>query len=187
MTPISFSFATSFRGSAALNGSGPLEARGPVDWAMVLDANGKVADTPAVRYAIAKKRVGRRIPMRADFRRGVRALPGEGNSGLPAGSICDPTVWSKVFRPLGRTALRGLRFSLRPANFHRKMAQGAGATMREVERNHAILSVEARSGRAVILRSQFADNSRPASADRFIAAHFCILHVISISDTVVRR
>jgi hypothetical protein len=46
---------------------------------MVLDANGKVADTPAVRDAIAKKRVGRRIPMRADFRRGLRALPGEGN------------------------------------------------------------------------------------------------------------
>jgi hypothetical protein len=32
---------------------------------MVLDAKGKVADTRTVRDAIAKKRAGRRIPMRA--------------------------------------------------------------------------------------------------------------------------
>ena len=36
-----------------------------LDWSMVLDARGRVADTLAVSDAIAKKRGGRRIPMHA--------------------------------------------------------------------------------------------------------------------------
>ncbi len=45
-----------------------------LDWSMVLDARGNVADTVAVRDAIAKKRAGRRIPMHPDLRRALQAL-----------------------------------------------------------------------------------------------------------------
>ena len=45
-----------------------------LDWSMVLDARGKVADVLAIHDAIAKKRGGRRIPMHPDLRRALQAL-----------------------------------------------------------------------------------------------------------------
>ena len=45
-----------------------------LDWQMVLDARGKVADVLAIHDAIAKKRGGRRIPMHPDPRHALRNL-----------------------------------------------------------------------------------------------------------------
>src|ERR1700721_2943175 len=45
-----------------------------LEWSMVLDARGKVADVLAIHDAIAKKRGGRRIPMDPDLRRALRKL-----------------------------------------------------------------------------------------------------------------
>jgi|SRR5271166_2534376 len=45
-----------------------------LDWSMVLDARGKVADAIAVRDAIAKKRSGRLIPMHPELRRALQSL-----------------------------------------------------------------------------------------------------------------
>ena len=45
-----------------------------LDWSMVLDARGKVADVLAIHDAIAKKRGGRRIPMHPDLRRALQTL-----------------------------------------------------------------------------------------------------------------
>ena len=45
-----------------------------LDWAMVLDAQGRVSDTLCVRDAIAKKRTGRRIPLHTDLRRALGQL-----------------------------------------------------------------------------------------------------------------
>ena len=45
-----------------------------LDWSMVLDARGRVADVMSVRNAIAKKRSGRRVPMHRDLRRALQAL-----------------------------------------------------------------------------------------------------------------
>jgi integrase len=45
-----------------------------LDWSMVLDARGKVADVLAIHDAIAKKRGGRRIPMHFDLRRALQRL-----------------------------------------------------------------------------------------------------------------
>jgi integrase len=45
-----------------------------LEWSMVLDARGKVADVLAIHDAIAKKRGGRRIPMHPDLRRALRSL-----------------------------------------------------------------------------------------------------------------
>ena len=45
-----------------------------LDWSMVLEARGRIADTIAVRDAIAKKRSGRRIPMHPDLKRALQAL-----------------------------------------------------------------------------------------------------------------
>jgi integrase len=45
-----------------------------LDWSMVFDARGRIADTIAVRDAIAKKRSGRRIPMHPDLKRTLRVL-----------------------------------------------------------------------------------------------------------------
>jgi integrase len=45
-----------------------------LDWAMVVDARGKVADVLTLRDAIAKKRSGRRVPMHPDLRRALQAL-----------------------------------------------------------------------------------------------------------------
>jgi integrase len=45
-----------------------------LEWSMVLDARGKVADILAIHDAIAKKRGGRRIPMHPDLRRALRSL-----------------------------------------------------------------------------------------------------------------
>jgi integrase len=45
-----------------------------LDWSMVLDARGRVADTMSVRDSIAKKRTGRRIPMHPTLATALRAL-----------------------------------------------------------------------------------------------------------------
>ena len=45
-----------------------------LDWSMVLDARGRVADMISVRDAIAKKRSGRRIPAHPALRRALTAL-----------------------------------------------------------------------------------------------------------------
>jgi len=45
-----------------------------LDWSMVLDARGQVADTIAIRDAIAKKGSGRRIPMHPELRRALAPL-----------------------------------------------------------------------------------------------------------------
>ena len=50
-----------------------------LDWSMVLDARGRIADTIAVRDAIAKKRSGRRIPMHPDLKRALQALLRDGD------------------------------------------------------------------------------------------------------------
>ena len=48
-----------------------------LDWSMVLDARGRVADCLAVSDVIAKKRGGRRIPMHPYLRRALVALKRE--------------------------------------------------------------------------------------------------------------
>jgi integrase len=45
-----------------------------LDWSMVLDARGKVADSLSIADAIAKKRGGRRIPLHPDLRQALVAL-----------------------------------------------------------------------------------------------------------------
>jgi integrase len=45
-----------------------------LEWSMVLDARGRVADVISVRDAIAKKRSGRRIPAHPALRRALTAL-----------------------------------------------------------------------------------------------------------------
>jgi integrase len=45
-----------------------------LDWSMVLDARGKVADSLSIPDAIAKKRGGRRIPLHPDLRRALVLL-----------------------------------------------------------------------------------------------------------------
>jgi integrase len=45
-----------------------------LDWSMVLDARGRVADVMSVRDAIAKKRSGRRIPAHPALRHALTAL-----------------------------------------------------------------------------------------------------------------
>jgi integrase len=48
-----------------------------LEWSMVLDARGYVADTLAVRDAIAKKGAGRRIPMHPELRKALTKLQWE--------------------------------------------------------------------------------------------------------------
>jgi integrase len=55
-----------------------------LEWSMVLDARGKVADVLEIRDAIAKKRGGRRIPMHTNLR---RALQGLLRSSEPSGPV----------------------------------------------------------------------------------------------------
>ena len=45
-----------------------------LDWSMVLDARGRVADIIAVRDSIAKKRSGRKIPLHPALRRALKSL-----------------------------------------------------------------------------------------------------------------
>jgi integrase/recombinase XerD len=45
-----------------------------LDWSMVLDARGKIAEHVAIHDAIAKKRGGRRIPLHPDLRRALYGL-----------------------------------------------------------------------------------------------------------------
>jgi integrase/recombinase XerD len=53
-----------------------------LDWSMVLDVRGQIADTVTIRDAIAKKGSGRRIPMHPELRRAlVRLKPMSEDSG----------------------------------------------------------------------------------------------------------
>jgi integrase len=45
-----------------------------LEWSMVLDARGRVADHLAIHDTIAKKRAGRRIPMHPELQRALRRL-----------------------------------------------------------------------------------------------------------------
>ena len=70
-----------------------------LDWSMVLDARGKVADTLAVRDVIAKKRAGRRIPMHPELRRALMRLRRErprraGDRYRPRAGTLGPTASS---------------------------------------------------------------------------------------------
>lgn len=55
-----------------------------LEWSMVLDARGCIADTLSIHDHIAKKRGGRRIPMHADLRDALRALK---DTSDPAGPV----------------------------------------------------------------------------------------------------
>jgi len=48
-----------------------------LDWSMVLDAQGAVANTITLHDRIAKKRGGRSIPMHSDLRQALRVLQRE--------------------------------------------------------------------------------------------------------------
>jgi integrase len=81
-----------------------------LDWSMVLDARGKVADAIGVRDAIAKKRGGRRIPMHHDLRRALQTLRRIGDCSGPVirsarGGNMRPTSvvnwFARLFRELG--------------------------------------------------------------------------------------
>jgi integrase len=48
-----------------------------LEWSMVLDARGRVADTMCVEDGIAKKRAGRRVPVHADLRAALTKLQRE--------------------------------------------------------------------------------------------------------------
>jgi integrase len=54
-----------------------------LDWSMVVDARGKVADTIAIRDAIAKKHSGRRVPIHPDLRRALQSLLRESEGSGP--------------------------------------------------------------------------------------------------------
>jgi len=58
-----------------------------LDWTMVLDANGRVADSISVSSTIAKKGSGRSIPCHPELRHALRRLHGEQGKPL-SGSIC---------------------------------------------------------------------------------------------------
>ena len=49
-----------------------------LEWSMVLDARGHVADTMCVQDAIAKRRAGRRVPLHPELRRALTKLLAEG-------------------------------------------------------------------------------------------------------------
>ena len=53
-----------------------------LDWSMVLDASGNIADSIAIEDRIAKKKSGRRIPMHPDLHQALARLyklsPGQG-------------------------------------------------------------------------------------------------------------
>ena len=49
-----------------------------LEWSMVLDARGRVADTMCVQDAIAKRRAGRRVPLHAELRQALIKLFAEG-------------------------------------------------------------------------------------------------------------
>jgi integrase/recombinase XerD len=54
-----------------------------LDWSMVLDARGGIADTITIRDIIAKKRSGRQIPMHQDLRAALRSLRHAGDTSGP--------------------------------------------------------------------------------------------------------
>ena len=95
-----------------------------LDWSMVLDARGKVADVLAIQDAIAKKRGGRRIPMHPDLRRALQRL-------LRASEPSGPVIRSArggypranqrgqlVCGCVQRTRLRRVLIAFRPAHVH---------------------------------------------------------------------
>ena len=67
-----------------------------LDWSMVLDARGRVADCLAVSDAIAKKRGGRRIPMHPCLGRALVALK---RTSAPAGPVFARCVAAACRRP----------------------------------------------------------------------------------------
>ncbi len=95
-----------------------------LDWAMVLDPQGRVSGTINVRDIIAKKRGGRRIPTHPDLRRALGA-PGQKRRARRAGH---PLLsWRALERELRRqlvrravqgTRLRGLFLAFRATQFH---------------------------------------------------------------------
>jgi integrase len=94
-----------------------------LDWSMVLDARGNVADTIAVRDAIAKKGSGRRIPTHPDLRRALMALR---NDSRPIGPVIRsakgghfrPNSIVNWFGPVRRAGLRRMLVAFRAADFH---------------------------------------------------------------------
>ena len=74
-----------------------------LDWSMVLDARGKVADVLAIHDAIAKKRGGRRIPMHPDLRRALQGCCGRASR--RGRSFAQPRA-ATCGRPASSTGLR---------------------------------------------------------------------------------
>ena len=54
-----------------------------LEWSMVLDASGRVADTMCVRDAIAKRRAGRRVPLHPELRQALVKLFSEATGDWP--------------------------------------------------------------------------------------------------------
>ena len=69
-----------------------------LDWSMVLDARGYVADTLAVRDVIAKKGAGRRIPMHPELRKALTRLQRQCDS-------VGPVIRSRNNAPFGPKSL----------------------------------------------------------------------------------
>lgn len=57
-----------------------------LEWPMVLDARGRIADMITIEDAIAKKQGGRLVPVHPDLREALRALKGQGETQGPV--IC---------------------------------------------------------------------------------------------------
>jgi hypothetical protein len=91
-----------------------------LDWSMVLDARGKVADVLAIRDAIAKKRGGRRIPSRPAPRASrIAALQravGTSHSLRPRRPLAAHQRGQLVRGPVQGTRLRGVLVALRPTH-----------------------------------------------------------------------
>ena len=97
-----------------------------LDWAMVLDAQGRVSGTLNVRDVIAKKRGGRRIPMHPDLRRALERLARDTE---PVGPVirsyrgCAPQGEQRgqlVRGAFQGARLRGLLVALGPAQLHHR-------------------------------------------------------------------
>jgi integrase len=115
-----------------------------LEWSMVLDARGKVADVLAIHDAIAKKRGGRRIPMHPDLRRALGSLL---QISEPSGPPPPFRPW-RLFAPdqrgqlvcgaIQRAGLRRMFVALRPANLHhRRGAQRSPQRMQPARRSTA--------------------------------------------------
>jgi integrase len=58
-----------------------------LDWSMILDANGRIANTMTVRDTIAKRGAGRRLPLHGDLKNALRQL-------LPQNTYSGPVIRS---------------------------------------------------------------------------------------------